>query len=184
MTDRPRVAVVGVGNPMMGDDAVGKRVVDALHELALPDDVDVTHAGTTAFLALEALSGAERGVVVDAVADGEADPGTLHRYRLVDGTFEGDAPDVFMHDFSFTEAVRSGAEAYDLPADVLVLGVEPADTTVGLELSDRVAERLPAVVEAVLAEVTGGETPSTDVAQAVQTSGRANDIQQTTETGE
>lgn len=156
MTDAPRAAVVGVGNPAMGDDGVGRHVVDALLDRPLPEGVTVTHAGTTAFLALEALSGADVGVVVDAVTE-DADPGSIHRYRVVDGAFEGDPPDVFMHDFSFTEAIRAGSEAYDLPPDVLVLGVEPADTEVGLELSDPVADRLPAVVDAVLAELAAVE---------------------------
>jgi hydrogenase maturation protease len=153
-----RVAVVGVGNPIMGDDGIGQRVVDVLHEMDLPPDVEVTHAGTTAFLALEALSGADCGIVVDAISDGDSEPGTLHRYRLVDGSFEGQPPDVFMHDFSFSEAIRAGSDAYDLPPEVLVLGVEPAETTVGLDLTDPVAESLPDVVEAVLVTPQEAET--------------------------
>lgn len=184
MTGGPRAAVVGVGNPMMGDDGIGRRVVDALDELQLPPDVEVTHAGTTAFLALEALSGARRGVVVDAVSTGEAEPGTLHRYRLVDGTFDGDPPDVFMHDFSFSEAVRTGAEAYDLPPDVIVLGVEPADTSVGLGLTDPLSAALPAVVEATLTEVTESDVRPTGVEQAVRTTATASDQRHTTDTQE
>ncbi|MFB6152083.1 MAG: hydrogenase maturation protease [Haloarculaceae archaeon] len=156
--------VVGVGNPIMGDDGLGKHVVDALLDwpAVAESDVTVTHAGTTAFLALEALSGADRGIVVDALSEGDAAPGTVHRYRLVDGVFEGRPPDVFMHDFSFSEAVQAGSEAYDLPPEVLVLGVEPADTDTGVELSDPVAERLPAVVETVVEALETVDAGSAD----------------------
>ncbi len=156
MTENLEVAIVGVGNPIMSDDGVGKCVVDALFESGLPDGVEATHAGTTAFLALEALSNAEQGVVVDAVSDGDSPPGALHRYHVTNGTFEGEPPDVLMHDFSFSEALRAGSDAYDIPDDVLVLGIEPEDTDVGLGLTDPVRESLPAVIGAI-AEYLPGE---------------------------
>jgi hydrogenase maturation protease len=146
-------AVVGIGNSIMSDDGVGERVVEALHDRGLPDGVDAAFAGTTAFFALEAMDGTDRAVVVDAVATGETAPGAVHRYRYRDGGFEGETPDVLMHDFSLTEALRAGRTAYDLPSEVVVVGVEPATTDAGLELSDPVAASLPAVVDAVYEEL-------------------------------
>lgn len=149
MTDEPRVAVVGVGNPIMGDDGVGEAVVEALRVEGLRPGVEATHAGTTAFFALEAMDGADFAVVVDAVATGEAPPGSIHRYRYRNGAFEGTAPEVLMHDFSFSAALRTGRGAYDLPEEILVIGVEPATTEAGLTLSEPVEASLPRVVEAV-----------------------------------
>jgi hydrogenase maturation protease len=145
--------VVGVGNPIMTDDGVGKAVVEALESAGVtgPDSFRAVHAGTTAFLALEALSGADRAVVVDAV-DIDAEPGSIHRFRFADGSF-GDHPDVMMHDFSFAEALTTAAAAYDLPEDILLLGVVPASLEPGLELSPTVEGCLPRIVDAVLAEL-------------------------------
>jgi hydrogenase maturation protease len=153
-----RTAVVGIGNSIMSDDGVGERVVEALHERGLPDDVDATHAGTTAFFALEAMDGADRAIVVDAVATGEADPGAVHRYRYRDGTFDGATPDVLMHDFSLTDALKAGRTAYDLPDELVVVGVEPATTDTGLELSDPVAASVPAVVDVIYDELPSEDT--------------------------
>lgn len=184
MTEVPAVAIVGVGNPIMGDDGVGERIVEVLHEAGLPPGVEATHAGTTAFLALEALSGADRGIVVDAVSDGDADPGTVHRYRVVDDAFEGEPPDVFMHDFSFSEAIQAGSDAYDLPSEVVVLGVEPADTSPGLGLSDPVEASLPSVVEAVSEEVGRGGGPTLpEIEQSVQINMTTHNDSSTTENG-
>ncbi|MFB6072165.1 MAG: hydrogenase maturation protease [Halobacterium sp.] len=151
MTDE---AVVGVGNPTMRDDGVGHRVVDALEgSSGLPDGVALHRTATNAFLALEALDGADRGIVVDAVDADDADPGTVHRYRFRDGCFEGGPPDVLMHDLSFADALTAGRRAYDLPDDVVVLGVQPGRLDAGVGLSDPVADAVPAVVDAVLAEL-------------------------------
>jgi len=154
MSERSHTAVVGVGNPIMGDDGVGERVVEAFRD---EDGVVATHAGTTAFFALEAMSGADYAVVVDAVAVEGAAPGTIHRYRYRDGSLDGSPPEVLMHDFSFSDALQAGQAPYDLPEELLVIGVQPADTEPGTELSDAVAERVPDVIE-IVRETIGTRT--------------------------
>ena len=155
----PRVAVVGIGNEIMSDDGVGPHAIDELREtwLGSADEVVLSNAGTTGFFALEAMSGCDRAIVIDAIEAGES-PGTIREYRLVDGTFEDEIPEMTMHDVSFTEALQFGGEAYDLPGEVRILGVEPATIEPGLELSETVEAVLPDLVEAV-AEDIGSEGP-------------------------
>lgn len=149
-------AVVGVGNPIMGDDGLGKRVIEELEATVYGDRPAVTlaHAGTTAFFALEAMSGCEKAIVVDAIATGDS-PGTLHRYRYVDGKFTGPVPELSMHDFSFVEALKAGTDAYDLPQEVLLLGVEPDHLEPSMELSDRIEGRIPDIVQLIHDELPG-----------------------------
>lgn len=151
MTDE---VVVGVGNPTMRDDGIGHRVVDELGDHPdLPDDVELHQTATSSFLALEALSGADRAVVVDAVTNEDVAPGTVHRYRFRDGAFEGEPPNVLMHDLSFSEALHAGRNAYEVPTEVVVIGVQPRSLEIGIELSDPVEAAVPHVVTTVLAEL-------------------------------
>mgnify|MGYP006273590141 FL=1 len=138
------VAVVAVGNPIMGDDGVGAEVIERLEASGLGDRESVTlaNAGTTAFFALEAMSGCDRAIVVDAISTG-AEPGTVHEYRYVDGAFAGAVPEMTMHDFSFAEALRAGREAYEIPREVLILGVEPERIEMSMELSEPIAAAVP-----------------------------------------
>jgi len=139
-------AVVGVGSRVMGDDGVGYHAVERLHDRSLPGGVTATHAGTTAFLALEAMSGADRAVVVDALALDD-DPGTIREFRLHDPSEE--APEVTMHDFSFSDALAVGDAAYDLPEEVLLVGIVPERLEPSLELSETVAAALPELVSRI-----------------------------------
>ncbi|MEF8776829.1 MAG: hydrogenase maturation protease [Haloarculaceae archaeon] len=150
------LAIVGVGNSIMGDDGVGPKLIERLGESAVGSaaDVRLVDAGTTGFLALEAMSGAERAVVVDAVETGDP-PGTIHEYRCVDGTFETEIPEMTMHDVSFTEAMAAGRDVYDLPDEIRILGVEPADVSIGEELSEAV-EQAATELEGLLTERIGG----------------------------
>lgn len=137
--ENPEVAIVGVGNEIMGDDGVGPTVIQRLDGTSLDsaERVRLVDAGTTGFFALEAMSGADRAIVVDAIETG-ATPGTIQEYRCVEGTFDAEVPDMTMHDVSFTEAMTVGRDVYDLPDEIRVLGVEPETVSVGTELSEAV----------------------------------------------
>ena len=134
---------VGVGNPTMGDDGLGRAVVERL------ETVPAAYTATTAFLALEAMSGADRAVVVDAV-DVDAPPGTVVRYRLGAG---GPAPETTMHDLTFDDALGACATAYDLPDRVVLVGVVPAAVRTGVGLSETVQRSLGPAAAAVRAEL-------------------------------
>lgn len=139
-------AVVGVGSMVMGDDGVGYHAIEALEDCSLPEGTSLTHAGTTAFLALEAMSGADRALVVDALAL-EEPPGTIREFRL--DCPDVDAPEVTMHDYSFTDALAVGDVAYDVPDRVRLLGVVPEQLDPAVELSEPVAAALPELVSRI-----------------------------------
>ncbi|MGM0371590.1 MAG: hydrogenase maturation protease [Halobacteriota archaeon] len=148
------VAVIAVGNPIMGDDGVGARVLERLEAGPEGDRPDLTlaNAATTAFFALEAMSGCDRAIVLDAIATG-APPGTVHQYQYVDGAFAGEIPEMTMHDFSFAEALQAGREAYDIPGEVLILGVEPERVEMSMSLSEPIEQALPKLVARVREEL-------------------------------
>jgi len=141
---QPAAAIVGVGNRLLRDDGVGPRVIDVLEgSVDVPsEEVRLYDAGTTGFLALEAMSGCDRAIVVDAIRTGR-EPGTIREYRFKDGGFDEEVPQVTMHDVSFTEALTYARDVYELPDDVRIVGVEPGSLGTGLELTDPVREAIP-----------------------------------------
>lgn len=153
-------AVVGVGNPLCRDDGVGMSVVDRLDD----DTVDgpIRHAGTNAFMALEAMDGAGTAVLVDAIEVDEP-PGTVLSLPFDGEAFAGDV-DVTMHDFSVAEALRVGGAAYDLPSAVWLVGVVPGSLSPGTDLSPAVREQVGTAVDrvlGVLAKANADGTPAT-----------------------
>ena len=146
----PEAAVVGVGNRLLRDDGVGPRVIDVLERsLDAPSEtVRLYDAGTTGFFALEALSGCDRAIVVDAIRTGK-EPGTIREYRFKDGGFDDEVPQVTMHDVSFTEALTFARDVYELPDDVRIIGVEPGSLNTGLELTDPVREAIPEILDRI-----------------------------------
>ena len=143
------MAVLGVGNELMRDDGVGVHAVRRLqHEL---DDgrVECIEAGTALTDALDLVAPGAHVVVVDAAAGGST-PGSLYRLGLGDlATPRG----VSLHERSLPEAVALAQAAGASLGQVVVLGVEPAAVDVGTELSPALEQALPAILDALRAEI-------------------------------
>lgn len=152
----PLVAL-GVGNVLLGDDAVGVRVIEGLaalveHDpLALPTDTRLVDGGTLG-LDLLRVVGVARGVVlVDAVHLGDA-PGTvsvLHGDAIVSAGGQRDGQPT-----SAVGELLAVARLMDwLPEPVAMVGIEVAGTEFGTQLSPEVDDALPAAMDAVRAEL-------------------------------
>jgi hydrogenase maturation protease len=154
--ERPLV-VIGVGNVLLRDDAVGIRVVEALRDLAdrdpatLPAGTELVDGGT---LVLELLAVVKRSrslVLVDAVSLGDpAGTVTARRGEAImpaGGAHNGGATD------GVAELLAVGRLLGWLPDHIVLVGVEVAEVEFGTELSPPVAAALPAAVDAVLHEL-------------------------------
>jgi len=72
VTAGAKTLVLGLGNILMGDEGVGVAVVRSLEQHAMPEGVECLDGGTGGFLLLEPLENADRIILVDAAADGNA----------------------------------------------------------------------------------------------------------------
>jgi hydrogenase maturation protease len=77
----PSVLVIGLGNPLRGDDGVGPRLVEELNHRGLPGEVTALDGGAGGLDLLQVLEGWQRVVVVDA-ADVGREPGQFVRFTL------------------------------------------------------------------------------------------------------
>ena len=150
-----RVAVLGVGNLIMGDEGAGVHCVQRLlADQALPAGVAAIDGGTSTHELLEDLEDLDLLVIVDAVATG-GPPGSLCR-------LEGDAiPSAFSnklspHQHGINDLLATLRLVDRAPARVVLHGVTPARIALGMELSPQVLAALPDLCARVVAEVTSG----------------------------
>lgn len=152
--------MVGVGNPLRSDDAVGLHVARRLREsLACDPQVAVEEQWAGGLRLAEAMAGYDRAVVVDAIEDPAAPPGTLRRLELGD---LGSARNLACaHDTSLPSALAVWrALGLPLPAAVAVWGIVAADTdTLSEALTDAVARAVPAAAAAILEELRADSAP-------------------------
>jgi hydrogenase maturation protease len=137
------VRVVGLGNALRGDDAVGLTVARRLRELTPALDV-LELSGEPAEL-LDALGdGVEQVVLVDAVSSG-APPGTVHRLDASEAALAVDACTT-THGLGLAETIELGRALERLPSRLLVIGIEGRSFELGAPLSPDVARAADALV--------------------------------------
>jgi hydrogenase maturation protease len=145
----PRIGVVGIGNVLMGDDALGPYVVKLLEaRYELPPEVEVLELGTPgADLSLH-LDGLDAAVVVDTVKL-RGEPGEL---RLLDRAellskkplLAASPHEPGLREALFTLEFRGGA-----PREVRLVGVIPAV----VEMEPGLSAPVRAAVEPALSSV-------------------------------
>ncbi len=169
------VLVLGLGNPLRGDDGLGPAVIRWMQARGLPRGVTAIDGGTRGLDVLLTLAEYRRVFVVDAAGVGCA-PGEW--LRLVLSEVEGIAPDLrrlqsprpnplqgaggvggvetpalSCHAAGLADALALGAALGVLPEQVIIFGVQPARVDWSPGLSAEVRKAVPAVGRAILNEI-------------------------------
>lgn len=145
--------ILGLGNPLRGDDGVGPQVIEALNQCGLPEGVTALDGGTGGLDLLHVLEGWEQAIIIDA-ADVRCEPGQFVRFTLDEARFVGSEDTMSLHNAGLAEALAlADAVGQPLP-DLVIFGVQPERIGWGEGLSGVVKATLPALVDAVIAEIT------------------------------
>ena len=148
-----RRRVIGVGNPLRGDDGAGPAVVEMLEDQAMPPDVDLIDGGEAGLGLVGLMEGADRVVLIDAAEMGE-EPGATRVFDLSEVLIAADDPGCSIHNARTGSALRMAKALGCLPSEVRIVGVQPKRMGWATGLSSEVSRALPLVLETVL-EVLG-----------------------------
>jgi len=142
-----RTLVAGIGSILRRDDGVGPRVVDELEKEELPGDVTLHGADISGMDLLKFLPEPGRAIIIDA-AEMNSEPGTVKVFGLRE-IKKADFNDRFStHGMGLLDTLTL-AENLGLDCEITIVGVQPADTGYGLEMTDLMRERVPAIAEKV-----------------------------------
>jgi len=146
MADFPgRTTVIGLGNPLMGDDALGLRARERLiNSWNIPPTVDLVDGGTWGMNLLPIIEDASSLLFIDAIDRG-AEPGT----PIV---LSGDeipralAHKVSPHQVDLSEVLAVAQLRGKLPRRMTMIGLQPQQVELGEGLSPPVEAGLDALV--------------------------------------
>ena len=148
-----KVGVFGLGNVLMGDDALGPTVIAHLRAgFDFPDEVQVEDLGTPGLDLHPHLAGCSAMILVDVVQS-KGDPGELRLYRRDDILRHAPGVRVSPHDPGVKEALLALQFAGDLPEDILLVGVIPGKVGHALGMTDAIRGAVDSAATAVLEEL-------------------------------
>lgn len=157
-TAKGKTLVLGLGNPILGDDGVGWRITQVAEiscQEGAGDDSVVFELSSSGGLGLmELMVGYERVIIADAILTPDGEYGRIHCAPL--DAIKATAHSNSSHDATLPAALETGRlMGLQLPATILVVGVEIEPT---FEFSEALSPTVAAAVEpaaATLLEVLG-----------------------------
>jgi hydrogenase maturation protease len=144
--------VLGLGNPLRGDDGIGAAVIQSLQQRTLPAGVRLLDGGTPGLETVLLLQQCARAIIIDA-ADMQQAPGAYSVFTLDEVALKsGDLYQrVTVHYAGLAEALALGEAMGLLPREIVIVGVQPAAVGWEIGLSAPVQAAVEPVAQAVMA---------------------------------
>ena len=147
-----KTLVLGLGNPILGDDGVGWKVADLVKEQLTPDlPVDVDFLSLGGIRLMEHLIGYQRAILIDAFAL-EEPIGSILILKLSELPNYSAFHTTSAHDMPLQSAIKLGRSmGAQLPEDITVVGITTKHIyDFSEELSPPVEQAVPKALQIVL----------------------------------
>jgi hydrogenase maturation protease len=145
-----KTLILGIGNPVLGDDAVGIVVANKLKEKNLKN-VDVETANTIGLEIINIISDYDRVFVVDAIKIGNGKAGEIHKF---DPENLRQTMRHSVHDIDLSTMLKTGEKLGIKMPEIIIYGVEVSSTNRFSEvLSKDVRNAVPKIAEKIMGEL-------------------------------
>jgi hydrogenase maturation protease len=149
--------ILGVGNPLYGDDAIGVVAAHALqgrHDL--PPHVSVVDGGTEGVGLIPLIEDYQRVLLIDAVPMDQP-PGTIRRFTWDEVRPIPHERALSLHQSDLTGALVLAETLDCLPREVVIYGVQPHNIGWDQPMSTAVENALPALLDSLINEVRSND---------------------------
>lgn len=137
-----RVAVIGVGNPLMGDDGAGIAVLKLLSKRDLPRGTEILDMGTGGMALLHALAHFDAIVIADAV-DMDTKPGTVRTFSPDDVVSVKELRRLSLHEGDIFETIVLARQLGQCPEKITICAIQPKSIAPKIGMTRSVRGKLP-----------------------------------------
>lgn len=148
-----KTLVLGIGNLLLSDEAVGVRIIEVLErQYAFSPEIDIVDGGTAGMELLETMANRDHMIVADAVLTGSA-PGTVTVLR------DQEVPALFTrkispHQLGLADVLMALQLTDEFPQRLMLVGVEPQSLEPMIALSDCVQRAIEPALAQILAALS------------------------------
>ncbi len=153
-----KTIVIGLGNPILGDDGVGWLIAQQLQQRSdFPSGIEVDFLSLGGLSLMERLIGYDRAILIDTIVSNNCPIGTLSCFpvnQLPGRTF---GHTYSAHDTSLENALQIGQDlGAKLPREITVIAVEAQKVyDFSEQLTPEVAASIPDAVQMIM-DILGG----------------------------
>lgn len=163
---QPKTLIVGLGNPILGDDAIGWRVAERVQARLASEPAGLQHLEVDCLALgglslMERLVGYQRAIIIDAITTRHSPPGAVSCFPLEALPDRAAGHTTAAHDTSLQTALALGRSmGASLPETILIVAVEAEQVhDFSEQLSPEIAAAIPQAEQIVLDLIHQGGTP-------------------------
>ncbi len=152
-----KTIVIGLGNPILGDDGVGWRVAGEVQQRLSSSrtnghEVHIERLAVGGLSLMEHMIGYDRAILIDALYTCHTPPGTVRTFTLDELPDPMSGHTASPHDTTLQTAIQTGRRlGAHLPEDILIVAIEAQNVhDFSEQLSPAVAKAIPVATEQVL----------------------------------
>jgi hydrogenase maturation protease len=149
------ILILGIGNDILTDDAIGPKIVKRLQEDLSHDNISFLTAATGGLEILEMIRNYHKVVIIDAIKTKDGIPGTI--YYLTPENFKETLHISSFHDVSFLTALKLAAKLeIPVPARIDIIAIEIAeDLTFSNDFSEEIAPKYDNIYSEIKDQLAG-----------------------------
>jgi hydrogenase maturation protease len=146
MPEPEKILVLGLGNDILSDDAIGPKIIYELEKEPFPSHVHFTTAAVGGLEILEMIGAYQKLIIIDAIKTAKGVPGDI--YLLSPESFRDTLHLYNFHDINFLNALELGRKLnMELPSQITILAIEIVeDLTFSNYFSPQVEAKFPEIV--------------------------------------
>lgn len=146
--------VIGIGNPIMGDDGVGVAVVRRLESLVSAPGIEVVEGSVYSPDLLPILEGRKKAIFIDGVDMEDTEAGAVFRFPLDEVSLLQKGNPLSLHDFGVAELITTAKLLDSCPSEIVFYAIQVKNVSLGEELSSEVESAVDKVCSLILKELT------------------------------
>ena len=160
MQTEKSIIVIGLGNPLMGDEGIGTALIEKLTELAaagkIPgaENIRLHDGGTGGMNLLHSIAGRKKAILIDCALMG-TEPGTLRRFTPDQVQTVKKLAHQSLHEVDILKVIELARQLGECPDQVVFFGIEPKEITQRMSLSEALIAQIDRYIQAVLEELKG-----------------------------
>lgn len=149
------VVVLGLGNPLMGDEGTGVYLVEQLGRFAAEQpSVDFIDAGTGGLSVLHYVEGRRKAVIIDCAFMDE-EPGVIRRFTPEEVRSRKVLAHQSLHEADLMRILEMARQLGQVPEQVILFGIQPERVEFGHGLSPTLMHRTNEYIALILHELQG-----------------------------
>ena len=149
------VVVLGLGNPLMGDEGIGVYLVDQLARSSSQyPSVDFIDAGTGGLSVLHYMEDRRKAVIIDC-AFMDREPGAIRRFTPEEVRSTKVLAHQSLHEADLMRIIAMARQLGQAPEEIVIFGIQPERVEFGHGLSPTLMNQADQYISLILLELEG-----------------------------